>query len=75
MRIKLSAIGDGLGLVLDRAVLERLKIDQDTELEVTTDGVRLIVEPVRGRRERERLGEVAERVMDAHDDTFRRLAE
>lgn len=48
MRKNLSVIGNSLGLVIEKPILELLNITRDTELEVTTDGTRLIVEPVRG---------------------------
>ncbi len=78
MRKNLSAIGNSLGLVIEKPILELLNITRDTELEVTTDGTRLIVEPVRetatkGRRGR--VGAATKRVMKNHDRTLRRLAE
>lgn len=69
---KLSAIGNSLGLVIEKPILELLGIDRETELEMTTDGVRLIIEPVRERQKRVRAS--ARKVMDAHDETFRKLA-
>ena len=72
MRKKLSAIGNSLGLVIEKPILELLGIDRETELEMTTDGERLIIEPVR--RRRKRIAAAAKRVMDAHDETFRKLA-
>jgi len=48
---KLTAIGNSYGLVIDRAILELLHITPESELEVSTDGTRLIIEPVgAGRR-------------------------
>jgi hypothetical protein len=44
---KLVAIGNSQGIVIDRAILELLKITPETELELSTDGVRLIIEPIR----------------------------
>ena len=77
MRKNLSAIGNSLGLVIEKPILELLNITRDTELEVTTDGTRLIVEPVREveARRRGRVGAAAKRVMKNHDRTLRRLAE
>ena len=72
MKKKLSAIGNSLGLVIEKPILELLEIDRETELEMTTDGRRLIVEPVRARRER--VLSSARTVMDAHRETFRKLA-
>ncbi len=78
MRKNLSAIGNSLGIVIEKPILELLGITRDTELEVTTDGTRLIVEPVRGdepKGRRGRVGEATKRVMKNHDRTLRRLAE
>jgi len=78
MRKNLSAIGNSLGLVIEKPILELLNITRDTELEVTTDGTRLIIEPVReveARGRRGRVGAATKRVMKNHDRTLRRLAE
>jgi antitoxin MazE len=78
MRKNLSAIGNSLGLVIEKPILELLNITRDTELEVTTDGTRLIVEPVReveAKGRRGRVGSATKRVMRNHDRTLRRLAE
>ncbi len=72
MRKKLSAIGNSLGVVIEKPILELLDIDRDTELDMTTDGERLILEPVR--RRRKRVLESGRKIMDAHDATFRKLA-
>jgi antitoxin MazE len=72
MRKKLSAIGNSLGVVIEKPILELLDIDRETELEMTTDGQRLIIEPIR--RRRKRVLDSAKKVMDAHDKTFRKLA-
>ena len=74
MRKRLSAIGNSLGIVIEKPILELLGIDRDTDLEMKTDGERLIIEPVR-RDRRTRVAESAARVMDAHDETLRKLAE
>lgn len=42
---KLTKHGNSLALVIDRPVLDLLKIDADTPLEITTDGARLIISP------------------------------
>lgn len=78
MRKNLSAIGNSLGLVIEKPILELLNITRDTELEVTTDGTRLIVEPVRevqAKGRRGRVGVATKRVMKNHGRTLRRLAE
>ncbi len=72
MKKKLSAIGNSLGIVIEKPILELLDIDRETELEMTTDGQRLIIEPVRQRRKRVLAS--AKKIMAAHDETFRKLA-
>ena len=72
MRKRLTAIGNSLGLVIEKPILELLGIDRETELEMTTDGERLIIEPVRTRKKKVRAA--AKRVMGAHDATLRKLA-
>lgn len=72
MRKKLSAIGNSLGVVIEKPILDLLAIDRDTELEMTTDGQRLIITPLSHRRGR--VLAASKRVMEAHDKTFRKLA-
>ena len=47
--------------------------DSETTFCYTTDGKRLIIEPLRPGRKR-RIVDAAKRAMDAHESTFRRLA-
>lgn len=70
MRKRLSAIGNSFGIVIEKPILELLKIDKEMELEVTTDGLRLIIEPIRNKKN---LKASAERIMKKHDSTFRKL--
>jgi antitoxin MazE len=70
---RLSAIGNSLGIIIEKPILELLDIDRDTELDMRTDGNRLIIEPVR-RNRRQRVAAAARRVMDAHEETFQKLA-
>ena len=70
---KLTAIGNSLGLIIEKPILELLDIDKDTVLEVRTDGEALIIRPQRKNRSA-RLKAAAERMMEAHDETLRKLA-
>jgi antitoxin MazE len=72
MRKKLSAIGNSLGIVIEKPILELLDIDRDTELDMKTDGQRLIIEPVKGKKERVKAA--LERAMVAHDESLTKLA-
>ena len=69
----LTAVGNSLGLIIDRPILDLLDIDKETPLEVRTDGEALIIRPQRKTRSA-RLKAAAKRMMEAHDDTLRKLA-
>lgn len=71
MRKRLSAVGNSLGLIIEKPILELLNIDRDTDLEMTTDGQRLLIEPVRRKK---RVSQATERAMKNHDTTLRKLA-
>ena len=70
---KLSAVGNSLGFIIERPILELLNITKDTPLDVSTDGEALIIRPV-ARSKMDRVIVAADGLMDAHDETFRRLA-
>lgn len=69
---KMSAVGNSLGLVIERPILELLNITKETLLEIKTDGVGLTIRPVRTKRDR--ILAAADELMDAHEETFRKLA-
>ena len=73
MRKKLSAIGNSLGIVIEKPILELLDITRDTEIELKTDGDRLILTPIRKGR-RQRVKEAVDEVVADHAATFRKLA-
>lgn len=75
MKKRLSAVGNSLGIVIEKPILELLKINRDTELELTTDGIRLIIEPVgESKIPAKNIRASAEKIMKKHDSTFRKLA-
>ncbi len=73
MRKKLLAVGNSLGIIIEKPILDLLRIDPTTELNVETDGERLIIEPVRSNR-KERVSRSLSKIMKKHDETFRKLA-
>ena len=73
MRKKLSAIGNSLGLVIEKPILELLDFTRDTELDMTTDGERLIISRAT-KSKRARVKASLARAMDAHDESLRKLA-
>jgi hypothetical protein len=70
---RLTAIGDRLGLIIDRPILDRPHIDKDTPQELTIEGAALVIRPAAHRHSR-RVGAAAERLMKAHATMLRRLA-
>jgi antitoxin component of MazEF toxin-antitoxin module len=70
---KLSAVGNSLGIIIERPILELLDITRDTPLDVKTDGEALIIRPVKlGKKER--IRESTKRMMAIHGGTLRKLA-
>jgi antitoxin component of MazEF toxin-antitoxin module len=71
----LTKHGNSLALLIDKPILELLRIDAHTHLRITTDGDVLIVSPVRG-AEREKKIAVAETwAHKKYGRMFKRLAE
>jgi antitoxin component of MazEF toxin-antitoxin module len=70
---KLTAIGNSLGLIIEKPILELLDIDKETPLDVRTDGEALIIRPQHGPRSA-RVKGAAERMMKAHDETLKKLS-
>src|SRR2546425_7981777 len=55
MRKKLTRTGNSLALVLDKPLLDRLGIDADTPLDVSTDGQVLVISPAPDKRRTAKL--------------------
>jgi hypothetical protein len=70
----LTPIGDGLGFVIDRSLLEQLHISRDTPLRITCDGKGFYVEPLPA-EEGSKFVEAGLRMMGLHEEAFRKLAE
>jgi antitoxin MazE len=75
MTKRIRAIGNSAGIIIDKPILELLKITPETELELSTDGERLVITPLRTPGARKAaLEEAQRRVVRDHDETFRKLA-
>jgi antitoxin MazE len=71
----LQAVGNSSGIIIDKPILELLRITPDTKLEVTTHGERLIITPIRSEATRKnKLARAQTRTMANHASTFRKLA-
>ena len=71
---KLTTIGNSLGIIIEKPILDLLGIGKDTQLEIITDGKRLIIEPVKVENKAEKIKSATRRVMKNHDKTLRELA-
>jgi antitoxin component of MazEF toxin-antitoxin module len=75
MKRRLQVRRNGAGIIIDRPILDLLGITPDTELDLKTDGKRLIITPLASERSRrERLATVQTRTLRRHAETFRKLA-
>jgi antitoxin component of MazEF toxin-antitoxin module len=72
---KLSKHGNSLALVIDRSILELLGIDEQTSLNITTDGQALVVVPAHSQRRRKQFQDALTACNEQYDQALRRLAE
>lgn len=71
---KITRHGNSRAVVIDRAVLDLLKIDDETPLEISTDGKRLIIEPIHDIERREAIEKALEKVHSRYGRMMKRLA-
>jgi len=71
----LTQHGNSAALVIDKPVLELLRITMKTPLELTTDGRNLIISPVRDERRSIRFRAALEAINRRHGKTLKALAE
>ena len=72
----LSIIGNSLGLIIERPILDLLHITKDTPLEITTNGESLTIRPVSADAgdKKARVRAAGKRMMSAHKATLAKLA-
>lgn len=73
---RLQAVGNSSGVIIDRPILDLLNITSDTQLEVSTDGERLIITPLRGKgsARKAKIAKEQAEILAKHADTFRKLS-
>jgi antitoxin component of MazEF toxin-antitoxin module len=75
MTKRLQTIGNSAGLIIDKPILELLRITPETDLDLSTDGQRLIITPISPDAARKRkIAKAQARVIEGHQRTFRKLA-
>jgi len=71
---KLVAHGNSAALIIDKPILDLLKVNMTTPLEVSTDGKNLIISPVENEKRETRFRAALDKVNKAHGKTLRKLA-
>ena len=71
----LTQHGHSAALIIDKAVLELLRITLKTPLELVTDGKNLIISPLRGAKRASRFRSALQAVNRRHGKTLKALAE
>jgi len=72
---KLTKHGNSLALVIDRPILDLLRIDHETPLDVSTDGRQLIIAPAKPSTRRKKFDAAQEWAHRRYGNAFRKLAE
>jgi antitoxin component of MazEF toxin-antitoxin module len=72
---KLTKHGNSLALVIDRPILDLLRIDPETPLDISTDGKQLIVAPAKASDRRKKFDAAQEWAHKRYGKAFQKLAE
>jgi len=72
---KLTRHGNSLALVIDKGVLDLLNIDDQTPLEISTDGTLLLISPVRGEKRKKQFREALAKINNKYGRALKRLAD
>ena len=75
MVTRLKDDGNHLSLEIPRHLLDQIGVGPDTPVEISADGGRLIVAPVKDARRRERFDRAVEDMNRRYEKMFKRLAE
>jgi antitoxin MazE len=72
---KLVQHGNSAALIIDKPILELLKIDMDTPIEVSTDGKNLVLSPAPDAGQETRIRSSLEKVNRKHGRTLQKLSQ
>jgi len=72
---KMVTHGNSAALIIDKPILQLLKIDETTPLELTTDGRNLIISPIDNEKRERKFKSALDRVNKKHGKTLQKLAE
>jgi len=66
--------GNSIALILDKAILELLKMDAKTKIELSTDGTNLIISPINF-NDSAIFEKSLKKINTFHENTLRKLSE
>jgi antitoxin component of MazEF toxin-antitoxin module len=72
---KLTRTGNSIALVLDKPMLEELGLDENAEVEVSTNGQVIVITPKRSSARERRFRNAADRINRKYAGLFKRLSE
>ena len=72
---KLTRTGNSIALVLDKPLLEELGLDENAEVEVSTNGQVIVITPKRSAARKRRFRDAADRINRRYAGLFKRLSE
>lgn len=72
---KLTRTGDGIALVLDVPMLEQLGLDENAEVEVSTNGQMIVITPKATAARERKFRDAADRINRKYAGLFKRLSE
>ena len=67
--------GNSYALVIDKPIMELLHMTPDTALELTTNGDKLVVSPVRPESKQARLSQLLDEINTEYGPALKKLAE
>ncbi len=67
--------GNSWAVVIDRPILDILKIDPESPLELTTDGKSILISPATGDDAKVKVRQARAKVNAKHSEAFKKLAE
>jgi len=70
----LTTHGNSLALIIEKAILKLLHINQKTPLEINTDGRNLIISPVKDENRKKKVEAAMKKVHKRYAVTFKALA-
>ncbi|MDA3837911.1 MAG: AbrB/MazE/SpoVT family DNA-binding domain-containing protein [Candidatus Delongbacteria bacterium] len=72
---KLIKHGNSSALIIDKPIIELLHIDENTALELSTDGKSIIISPVSDAKRLSRLKNSLKSINQKHSKTLKKLSE